>query len=546
MRTIVNSSQMKAIDDYTIKKVGIPAVVLMERAALSVACQVKKHADKQERILAVCGTGNNGADGIAAARILALEGYQVRILFIGEEDKASLLAKQQLSIVRNLGITIDNNIVITEYTIIIDALFGIGLSRDITGVYKDIIEKINAGGHTVFSVDIPSGLSADTARPMGISVKADYTITFGLNKIGMILYPGCEYAGCVTVADIGFPQLAVTAVNSRFFSYEDSDLDKLPKRKNYSNKGTYGKVLIIAGSKGMSGACYFSAKAAYRMGAGLVKVVTSSENRIILQSQLPEALIYTYEEAFFDEIVLKEIINELNWADVIVIGPGIGISDNSKRLLEVVLSKSKVPLILDADGINLLSRKINLLEQLPMQNMQMHSNDELRNTQESIYDKIYNENASSWDRTIGVDRIALIKSCLPKNTVLTPHLKELSGLLNISVSKIAEGLIDIADQCVTNNDLIFAIKDARTIVASQNERYINVTGNNGMATGGSGDVLTGIIAALIAQGMASKDAAKLGVFIHGLAGDKVSEAKGNYALMASDIIDALSMVINIS
>jgi NAD(P)H-hydrate epimerase len=558
MKTIVNSAQMKAVDDYTIEKVGIPAFVLMERAALSVVSQVKKHADKQDRILAVCGTGNNGADGIAAARILALEGYQVRILLVGEEDKASPLAKQQLSIARNLSLTIDNNIVIAEYTIIIDALFGIGLSRDITGVYRDVIEKINSGAYTVFSVDIPSGLSADTARPMGISVKADYTITFGLNKLGMLLYPGCEYAGSVTVADIGFPQIAVDAVNSHCFIYDDTDLVKLPKRKNYSNKGTYGKVLVIAGSKGMSGACYFSAKAAYRMGAGLVKVMTASENRIILQSQLPEALMYTYEEAPFSYPVINEIIDELNWADVIVIGPGIGISDNSKRLLEVVLSNVKVPLILDADGINLLTRQINMLEQLHMQNTHIQSEYKLTDMQKSIFDKICEEKASlhgkdssplfefmqkgnngKSDISSEFDRIALITACLPKYTVLTPHLKELSRLLNIPVPEIAEGLINTADRCVTNNNLIFAIKDARTIVAFQNERYINITGNNGMATGGSGDVLTGIIAALIAQGMDPKDAAKLGVFIHGLAGDKACEKKGEYALMASDIIDAL-------
>lgn len=515
MKTVVNAALMQAVDSYTIEKAGIPAIVLMERAALSVVEQVKKHSQKTDKILAVSGTGNNGADGIAAARILCMEGYRVDILLAGEEGKASLLAKQQLTIARNLGISIYNNIVISEYTIIIDAIFGIGLSRDITGTYKSLIEEINQGKHMVFSVDIPSGLSADTAKPMGISIKADYTITFGLNKIGLILYPGCEYAGKVTVADIGFPCRAVEAVNSRYFVYDSSDLDKLPVRKNDSNKGTFGKVLIIAGSVNMSGACYFSAKAAYRTGAGLVKVVTAEENRVILQSGLPEALLYTYNADSFDTDGIKKLMNEIRWASVIVIGPGIGINENARRLLELVLKYAVVPLIVDADGINLLALKINEQEQIKQENR----------------------------KEAGFSRIEAIAACLPKHTVLTPHLKELSVLLNIPLENIVGHLLETADYCTLNNDLIFALKDARTVVALNDKRYINTTGNNGMSTGGSGDVLTGIIAGLIAQGLEPEEAARLGVYIHGRAGDQSLETKGNYSLMASDVIDGIPLVL---
>jgi len=512
VKTIVNSVQMKAVDDFTIEKIGIPAIVLMERAALSVVDTVKRYGNKQNKILAVCGTGNNGADGIATARILKSEGYPVDILLVGDEDKVSILLKQQLTIARNLCISIYNNIVIAEYTIIIDAIFGVGLNRDITGLYKDVIEEINNGEHIVISVDIPSGLSADTAKPMGISIKADYTITFGVNKIGMILYPGCEYAGTVTVADIGFPQKAVEAVNSQYFIYDTSDLAKIPERKNYSNKGTYGKVLVIAGSINISGACYFSAKAAYRMGAGLVKVITAEENRTIIQSQIPEALMYTYDSSSFDKLENDKILKEIEWATVIVIGPGIGVNEISGQLLELVLKYAKVPVIIDADGINLLAQKVCKLE--------------------NKSDKEFN-------------RIETITSFLPQQTVLTPHLKEMSVLLNIAVEKIASRLLEIADYCTLKNNIVFALKDARTVVAYEDKRYINISGNNGMATGGTGDVLTGIIAALIAQGLDSKEAAKLGVYIHGLAGDKACEMKGTYALMASDVIDALSQVIKV-
>ncbi|MGB8452302.1 MAG: NAD(P)H-hydrate dehydratase [Anaerocolumna sp.] len=510
MKTIVDSAQMKAVEEVTIDKIGIPAIVLMERAALSVADIVKKHSNKQSKILAVCGTGNNGADGIAAARILKLKGYTADILLAGDEDKASALTRQQLNIVRNLGISIYNNIVISEYTIIIDAMFGIGLSRNISGIYKDIIEEINTGEHLVFAVDIPSGLSADTAKPMDISIKADYTITFGLNKIGLILYPGCEYAGTVIVADIGLPQTAIDAVTSQYFIYDTSDLEKLPKRKNYSNKGTYGKVLIIAGSVNMSGACYFSAKAAYRMGSGLVKVMTPAENRIIIQSQIPEALIYTYDVGTIDNNEIDKILKEIEWANVIVIGPGIGVSDVSRQLLELVLKKDKTPIIIDADGINLLAQKVN----------------ELENKSDTEF-----------------NRIEAVASFLPQHTVLTPHLKELSVLLNMTIENITSNLLETANYCTFKNNLLFVLKDARTIVANDDKRYINISGNNGMATGGTGDVLTGIIAALIAQGLDTGEAAKLGVYIHGLAGDKACETKGSYSLMASDIIDALPLTI---
>ncbi|QHQ62536.1 NAD(P)H-hydrate dehydratase [Anaerocolumna sedimenticola] len=507
MKTIVNSAQMKAVDDYTVEKVGIPAIVLMERAALSVIDEMKKHGVTKEKILAVCGIGNNGADGVAAARILYLQSYTVAILLVGDEDKASPLLKQQLLIARNLGISIYNNIAITEYTIIIDAIFGIGLSRNISGIYKEIIEEINAGSHTVYSVDIPSGLSADTAKPMDIAIKADYTITFGLNKIGLILYPGCEYAGNVIVEEIGFPEIAVNQVNSPYFSYDTNDLNKLPKRLNYSNKGTFGKVLVIAGSVNISGACYFSAKAAYRAGSGLVKVMTAEENRIIIQSQLPEALLYTYKSDNWDDCTEEQILKEIEWAKVIVIGPGIGMSNTSGRLLDLVLEHAKVPVILDADGINLLSEKVN---------------------------SMHNDNS----------RIENIVSILPKQTILTPHLKELSVLLDMPLDTIINNLLGIADICTCKNDLITVLKDARTIVANKKERYINISGNNGMSTGGSGDVLTGIIAAFIAQGLEAKEAAKLGVYTHGLAGDKARELKGSYCLIASDIIDALAQVLN--
>jgi NAD(P)H-hydrate epimerase len=506
VKAVVNSIQMKTIDSYTIQKIGIPAMVLMERAAMQVCESVRKHVDKNERILAVCGTGNNGADGIAAARILFLEGYLIDILIVGDETSLSEQANQQLAIARNLGLFIDNNIKIDEYIIIIDALFGIGLSRSVTGIHEKTIQHMNSGKHVVFSVDIPSGLSADTGKPLGIAVKADYTITFGLNMLGLILHPGCQYAGEVIVSDIGFPDLSIEQANPNCFIYDKTDvIKKLPKRQEYSNKGTYGKVLIIAGSVNMSGACFLSAKAAYRTGAGLVKVLTVEDNRTILQTLLPEALVSTYQADIpMDKTEMEKILTDISWATVIVIGPGIGISQKSEKILDLVVQNAKVPIIIDADAINILADR----------------NHKSGSNLEEITEK------------------------LAENTILTPHLKELSRLINLPVAEITNNLLGVADQCTHGNKIIFTIKDARTIVAYENMRYINTSGNSGMATGGSGDVLTGIIAALVAQGLIPSEAAMLGVYIHGLAGDKAMVKKGQYALIASDIIEELAEVCN--
>lgn len=511
MQKVVTSNQMKAIDSYTIEKIGIPSMVLMERAALQVVNVMKQHIGPKDKILAVCGTGNNGGDGIAAARILKCAGYEAEVLLVGDESKASEQTKEQLKIARNLGISILNNININEYTIIIDGLFGIGLNKPVTGIYEDIIKTINSGKHLVFAVDIPSGLSADLAKPLNVAVKADYTITFGYQKVGLILYPGYEYAGEVVVADIGFPETVFDAVNKtariNYSLYDDSDKRKLPIRHTYSNKGTYGKVLIIAGSNNMSGACYLSAKAAYSCGAGLVKAMTVEENRVIMQQLLPEAILYTYNsEAFDDSVKIEEIIEQIHWATSIVIGPGIGINPDSERLLNLVIAQAKAPLLIDADGLNILASMKHKKEE----GVLLHEN---------------------------------IVNILPKETILTPHIKELSRLINMSVEEIASNLIQTADKCTNNNELIFVIKDPRTVAAYKENRYINTSGNNGMATGGSGDVLAGIIGAFIAGGLSPWEAAKLGVYIHGLAGDQAAKKKGCYSLMAGDIIDALPEVL---
>jgi ADP-dependent NAD(P)H-hydrate dehydratase / NAD(P)H-hydrate epimerase len=501
MKFAIDSKGMKSIDDYTVEVLKIPAMVLMERAAYEVAAVIRQQVKKTDRILAVCGTGNNGGDGIAAGRILYLQGYHVAILLVGDENKRSEQTKQQLEIARNLNIPIENYNKLHEYNIIIDAIFGVGLSRPVTGEYLSVIDNINLNNNKVFAIDIPSGISADYGMVMNAAVRADETITFGLCKKGLLVYPGADYAGKITIADIGFPELAFRQAEPNTFYYEREDLNRLPVRRNHSHKGTFGKVLVIAGSKGMSGAAYLSAKAAYKTGAGLVKVLTASENRIILQTSLPEALFAAYDEED------AEIAASISWASAIVIGPGLGQSETAERLLDQVLKEAKVPVIIDADGINLLAKRLD---------RECHDPQSRRNT---------------------------IMRLLAENTVLTPHLMELSRLIGIPVTKIGDNIIDTALFC-SYNKLIYVIKEARTIVSNHNSHYINLSGNNGMATGGSGDVLTGMIAALIAQGMENFDAACLGVYLHGLAGDVAAKEKGKYSLMAGDIVNAIEQVMN--
>ncbi len=509
MRYALDSEGMKRVDNYTTEEIGIPALVLMERAALETVNIMKRNLRKEDRILVVCGPGNNGGDGVAAGRILFLQGYQVALLFICGEAGFSSQMKLQASIAGKLGMTVETSNKLGEYNIIIDAIFGVGLSRPVDGVYEAVINEINGSNHTVYSIDTPSGISADNGSILKAAVRADYTITFGYMKRGLLVYPGAAYAGEITVAEIGFPEIALQRAEPDTFYFGVEDLMGLPVRKAYSHKGTYGRVLVIAGSKGMGGAAYLAAKAAYRTGAGLVEVLTASDNRTILQTLLPEAIFTAYDMNQRQESeLMEELHGSIHSATAIVIGPGLGREKRTGELLDLVLRQAKVPVVFDADALNLLSERLD---------------------REGLH--------------LTEDRQKRLIQILPEASVLTPHLMELSRLTGISTKVISDNIIDTADQCSYNNKLIYAIKDARSIVAQDGRKYINRSGNNGMATGGSGDVLTGIIAALIAQGLCSYDAACLGVYLHGYAGDVAAEVKGTYSLIAGDIIDAIEKVL---
>ena len=510
MRYLVTGKEMKEIDKRSIGEFGIPSMVLMERAALEVAKKSEEILKKKEAgtgkkgtVWAVCGLGNNGADGVAAARMLFLHGFCVSIILPGIEGQKSGEMEAQLAIAGKLNIPVftAEDFIPGSCDLIIDAVFGIGLSRDVEGPYKELIDLMRTQKDAaVVSVDIPSGINSDTGAVMGCAVQADVTVTFGEKKLGQALFPGREACGELIVADIGFVPEEEEKTGAHALCHTREDLKKIPKRKPDSHKGTYGKILVIAGSPGMAGAAYFSALAAYRTGAGLVKAVTPEETRSVLQGLLPEAVLSTYEteQAVREPEQFREYLKkQTDWADVIVLGPGIGVSECGRIMEEAVLKNAYVPVILDADAINLAAR------------------------------------------------YPYLKGYFTENIILTPHLSEFSRLSGQSVEEIKENLVSAAKGLLDQYGATCVLKDAATVTARKDGKvFVNASGSPAMAKGGSGDVLTGIIAGLLALGMDECEAASLGVYVHGLAGERAAEKFGAHSVLASQIADCVGEVVN--
>lgn len=513
MKYTVTGNQMKEIDRDTIERIGIPSLVLMERAALAVAeaaalCaegsqEERRRGDgilsekngfgadrKRVRIGAVCGTGNNGADGIAAGRILWNRGYEVTLFLAGDPEHGTEEYKIQKQIADRLGIASKPASVfdIRECDVVLDALFGIGLTRNVEGEYKRLAEEMSAGqGADVIAVDIPSGIHAGTGAVMGAAVKASLTVTFGYWKSGLLLYPGKEYAGEVVVKDIGFPDCGLKKAGWDGMVLEQEDLAGMPKRPADSNKGTFGRLLVIAGSKGMSGAAYLSALAAYRVGAGLVKILTAPENRVILQILLPEAIVDVLE---FSEDFRLKVKKNCEWADAIVAGPGIGQGEEAEALTEAVLSIAQVPVVLDADGLNAVSRKVQL------------------------------------------------KKHFAGKVIVTPHMGEMARLTKKTIQELKADRVQAAQEYAADTGAVCVLKDASTVIADREGRvYINPSGCSAMAKAGSGDVLAGVIGGLLAQNMTRTEAAAFGAYIHGLAGERAAGKWGEHALLAREMTE---------
>ena len=492
MRYLPDGKQMNEADRHTIEDLGVPSLVLMERAALESVETMEKAGIDTSRALVVCGSGNNGGDGFAAARILTERGRQADIVFAGKESSLSQECRIQKQIAENMGLRIYTEFPAEEYTVIIDAVFGVGLSREITGSYKDMIQAMNRAPGRKVAIDIPSGVCAGDGRVLGIAFQAELTVGMACTKLGCELYPGKNYAGQTAAVPIGIDPGFFSDRKEVFQTYEREDLSRLlPLRKPDSHKGSYGKVLMITGSYGMAGASCLAALAAYTAGAGLVQIYTPADNRVIVQQLLPEAVLSCYNG--YEEEKLDEL---LEWADVVCIGCGLGTDRQAEQILIHTIENVKVPCVVDADGINLLSRHKELL------------------------------------------------SHTAAPLILTPHMMEMSRLTGCTVERIKENRIEILRRFTESCPAVCVLKDSRTIVAQKgNHPFINLAGNSGMAKAGSGDVLAGVITGLLAQGMTPFEGAALGVYLHACGGDESRDRLGSYSMVARDLIKGIQVCL---
>ncbi len=490
---ILSASQTKALDAFTIEKEGIASVDLMERASVAFVNWFMKEyfAVQQFSIHVFCGLGNNGGDGLAIARLLRQKGFKVNVFVVEYAKQKSADCEINFGKIQEItSIQTESDLAflknIQPNEIIIDTLLGAGVNRSVTGILKALIEQINTLKATKISIDIASGLYMDSANlPEDVILKPDKTITFQLPKLAMMLPQNQAFVGDWQVIDIGLNQECIN--ETKVENYYLTEI--LPEvRQNFSHKGTYGHSLLIAGSRGMMGAAILSAKACLRSGVGKLTCLVPDFAYDILQISVPEAMTLTYTES------TREVLSEIDNFQSIAIGPGIGTKPEAFELLKstLLLSKNKA-MVIDADALNLLGTEIG--------------------------------------------RELLTE--LPKNTILTPHPKEFQKLIGLTWKDDFEKL-NLLRAFAKKYEVIVVLKGYQSAIAMPDgDIFFNSTGNAGMATAGSGDVLTGIIVALLAQGYSAKEAALLGVYQHGKAGDFAAENRGKMALIASDIIENL-------
>jgi NAD(P)H-hydrate epimerase len=504
---VVTSQEMGELDRLTIQKYGVPSLVLMERAGKGVARALLDRFGKIAKggVLVVAGKGNNGGDGLVVARQLKKEKMPCEVVLLARKEELShdaaenlcayLKEKGKVFEVRQKSLSLLSQR-LKGKKLLVDAILGTGLKDEVRGLYAEAITLMNASGLPVVAVDLPSGLDSDRGKPLGTAIKAEMTVALGYPKLGQVIHPGLSYVGELAVAEIGIHPKAVEEVCPRTELLEKKDIHWLiPFREPDTHKGTYGHLLVMAGSRGKTGAAILACRGAMRVGSGLVTLASPRSLNDIFASSLVEVMTEPLKDNSEEEL---EPLNDHDWhrlldkKSALLFGPGIGVKDSVRSTLRWLLRNLEIPWVIDADGLNNLAQE--------------------------------------------VERLRSVKS----PPVLTPHPGEMARLIRSDTSKVNHDRIGVARSFSREHRCYVVLKGARTVIATpEGQVFINPTGNPGMASGGMGDALAGILAGLLAQGFLVEEALKLGVFLHGFVADQVARARGEIGMIASDVVEGL-------
>lgn len=510
-------AEMRAVDRYVIDQLRVPGVALMENAGAAVAERVAEclcelgECRGTGRVVVLCGPGNNGGDGFVVARRLASEGLSVAVYALCSQDRVSGDALVHLNWLKHCGVEVDFvqlcsgklSADIERADVVVDAILGTGIEKEVTGLFADVIAQVNESGACVVAVDIPSGIDGATGKVMGTAVRADITVTFAYPKVGQLFHPGREFCGQLEVVDIGIPAVApdeTEGVQSVTYLIDDERVrDSLPKRIQPSHKGTYGRLVVIGGSAGMPGAASLACSAALRAGAGTVVAIAPRSVRHILHGRDVEVMSIGADETSeggFSAAALESVLAGLRPASAFVLGPGMGRSADAALLVKGLLTATDRAGVADADALVVLAQA-------------------------------------------GVD-LASVNADL----VLTPHPGEMSALTGLSVADILDNPVQVCARYAVQWRKTVVLKGATTVIGLRDgSTHISVRGNAGLATGGTGDVLAGIIGAFLAQGIRPCKAAVCGTYVHGVAGELASESNGMVGMLARDVVSLIPSAI---
>ena len=501
---ITSVDEMRFMDRYAIEKLGIAEELLMENAGLAAVNLLQnKIGISGKKFIIFCGSGNNGGDGLVVARLIHSGGGSVKVFLLSDSNKYRGAAKTNFAIITQLPIELIKleSAAITKKDIahcdvIIDAIFGTGLDRPVVGLASDVIALINKSKKKVLSLDIPSGVNGNTGEVMEMAVKADYTVTFGLPKIGNMLYPGYELCGELFVNHISFPP---SLYEQDGLQVQTNDYVTLPARPTEAYKGSVGDVLFIAGAANYYGAPYFAAMSFLKSGGGYARLAAPQSVVPVIAKRGREIVYLPQEETATGSIAFKNkraLLAAAAKVDMVVIGPGLSLQEETIRLVKELTAAIKVPLIIDGDGLTAIS-----------------GNPEILNSRKAP-------------------------------TILTPHLGEMARLTGKPATEISGNKIEVLRETAESLKATIILKGPHSLIGMRSGKvYINLTGNAGMATAGSGDVLTGCIAAMYGMGLKPDDAARKGVFLHGYAGDLAAAKKGADGITAKDIMEFLPQAL---